>query len=132
AHRFQYRVICIDNQDLSAPCRAGYLHFGILLRVHVRTQWQFDPENRTLLRHILHPDTTSMLGDYAVTDAEPEPGTFPHGFRGVERIEDAGGVLYARTAVHQFNKNLITFAPCAHPKITPTAGFQNGVHRVVD
>ena len=63
---------------------------------------QSDFEHRSALRRVVRGDVAAMFLDDAVADAESEAGSLTHALGGVERIEDAVGVLDAWSGVVKF------------------------------
>src|SRR6188474_1146728 len=60
-----------------------------------RPAWQFDDESRTHARLALGPDAASVRLDDLPADvqAEAKAAVVPHGYRPLEAVEDAPGVV---------------------------------------
>src|ERR1700678_83080 len=92
---------------------------------------KFQPKRAATLRPIEAHDASAMFLHHTVANAKAEAGSFPHGFRRVEGIENLVWLLHPRTGVGKFYDHNTTFTQTSNQKHAAAGGFHR-IHAIAD
>src|SRR5271163_174906 len=133
ALKFEHCFFALDEQDASGKrCFATGRGRGFLFSCAFSRGWKNDFNYASAVRPIVGADLSAMLLDDAVANAQAEAGAFAHALSGVEGLEDAVWFLDAGPGIVEFGVDVSVFDIDTNLQRAALAGFEHGVHGVVD